>query len=117
MIKLSLLSMTLIIAGTIHLLDPYSFINAIPLFVPFKMEIIYLTGYLEFILAIGFFIQRIRSAIAVSTAIYFALLIPIHIYVSWNNIPMFGISDPLLLWARTLFQLIFIWWAYSLRKV
>lgn len=117
MLRLIGLSLVLTLAGLVHFMDPYAFANAIPLIVPFKLELIYLTGALEFMLVIGLLIKKTRPLFAKLTAIYFVLLIPIHVYVALFHIPMFGVSDPLLLWGRTLFQFVFIWWAYSLRKV
>ena len=117
MIRLIFLCLILIIAGIVHLLDPFSFVNALPIFVPLKLEIIFWSGILEFLLAAGLVFPKTRSLTAKVTAGYFFLLLPIHIYVSWNVIPMFGISTAPLLWFRTFFQFIFIWWAYSLRKL
>jgi uncharacterized membrane protein len=117
MLRLLTLCLIFVLAGMVHLLDPFSFVNAIPSFFPLKLEIIFWTGLLEFFLAGGLIYKRSRSLSAQISALYFLCLIPIHIYVSWNRIPMFGISDPFLLWARTGFQLIFVWWAYSLKKV
>ncbi len=117
MIRLWGLFLVLIIAGAIHLLDPFSFVNALPPWVPAKLELIFWTGIFEFNLAIGFILRPTRRATAMVTAGYFTLLIPIHVYVSWYAIPMFGIKDPGLLWGRTAFQAVFIAWAWSLRKV
>ncbi len=107
----------LTLAGLVHFMDPYAFANSIPPFVPFKLELIYLTGALEFLLVLGLMMKRTRPVFARLTAFYFIILIPIHLYVALYAIPMFGVSDPVFLWGRTLFQFIFIWWAYSLRKV
>lgn len=117
MFRLISLCLLLVAAGIAHLMDPFAFVNAIPLFIPFKLEIIYVTGILEFILAAGLLARKLRPLFAKLTAAYFVLLIPVHIYISMNLIPMFGFSDPSVLWGRTLFQFILIWWAYSLRKV
>jgi uncharacterized membrane protein len=117
MFRLIFLSLILFLAGVAHLMDPFAFVNAIPLFVPYKLEIIYFTGVLEMILAVGLLWKKTRSPSALLTAGYFLFLLPIHLYVSLNVIPMFGYSDPLLLWGRTLFQFVFVYWAYSLRKV
>jgi uncharacterized membrane protein len=117
MIQTYFLALILILAGLVHLLDPFSFINALPLFVPFKLELIFWTGLLEFLLAGGLLFKKTRKLTATVTAVYFFLLLPIHIYVSWYKIPMFGVSSSYLLWGRTAFQFVFIWWAYSIRKV
>lgn len=117
MLRLILLVFILTIAGILHLMDPYSFVNAIPLFIPFKLEIVYVTGLLEFVLALGLILRKSRALFAKVTAAYFVFLLPVHFYISMNVIPMFGVSDPTLLWARTFFQFILIWWAFALRKV
>jgi len=117
MVRLILLCFILFFAGIVHFMDPYAFANSIPLFVPYKLELIYLTGALEFVLVLGLMVKQGRPLFAKFTAIYFTLLIPIHVYVALFAIPMFGVSSPAVLWGRTLFQFVFIWWAYSLRKV
>jgi uncharacterized membrane protein len=117
MIKIIILVFILIAAGLLHLLDPFSLVNALPLFIPFKLEIIFWTGIFEFILAAGILIPKTRSIFAKLCALYFLVLVPIHIYVSWNTVPIFGVKDPFLLWARTLFQAVLIRWAWSLRKI
>lgn len=117
MIRIILLCIILIIGGIAHLLDPFSFANVIPLFIPFKPEIIFFTGILEFILALGLLVKKTRSWAAKSTALYFIILLSVHFYISIYEIPMFGFSHPAILWGRTLFQFVFIMWAYSLRKI
>ena len=117
MLRLISLCLILALAGLVHFMDPYAFANSIPLFMPYKLELIYVTGALEFLLVAGLMLKRSRPLFARLTALYFVLLIPIHFYVAINSIPMFGVSDPLLLWGRTLFQFVLIWWAFSLRKV
>jgi uncharacterized membrane protein len=117
MVKVIPLSIILMSAGLIHLLDPFAFVNALPLWTPFKLEIIYVSGVFEFFLAIGLCWKKSRFQTAKITAWYFVWLVPIHLYVSIYSIPMFGISAPALLWSRTVFQAVLIWWAWSLRKV
>jgi uncharacterized membrane protein len=117
MLQLHLLRILLALVGIIHFLDPYSLVNAIPLFIPSKLEIIYFTGALEWMLVVGLSIKKYRPKFAKVTAAYFALLVPIQIYVAIYSIPLFGLGNPVLLWMRVIFQLLLIWWAYSLRKV
>jgi uncharacterized membrane protein len=117
MIRLWGLCLVLFFAGAVHLLDPFSFVDALPNWAPAKLELIFWTGILELILAVGLMLRPTRRATAMVTAAYFTLLIPIHVYVSWYAIPMFGIKDPWLLWTRTVFQAVFIAWAWSIRKV
>jgi uncharacterized membrane protein len=115
--SLALLCLILVLAGAVHLLDPFAFVDALPPFVPAKLELIFWSGIFELALALGLAVRSTRQMTALVTALYFTLLIPVHVYVSWFAIPMFGIRDPALLWSRTAFQFVFIWWAWSLRKV
>jgi len=112
-ISRALLSLVLLLAGVVHLVRPDLFDPAIP-FWP-KAQINLLAGVLECLLAIGLWTPKLRDRVAQLTALWFLILIPIHIYVSWNAIEIFGISHPALLWARTLLQLPLYFWALSLQ--
>jgi len=109
------LSLILFIAGMVHLVKPEVFLPAFPQVIPFKIELIYVTGVFEIILAIGLFIKKFQDLAARTTALYFILLLPVHIYVSLYSVEIFGINNPIFLWGRTLFQFIFFFWALSLQ--
>ena len=94
---------------------PEVFLVAIPPFLNYPLEIIYFTGVLEILLALGLLSKKHQNRAANLTALYFLLLIPVHVYVSLMNIEIFGIQSPILLWGRTLFQFVFIFWALSLQ--
>ena len=108
MIKLFSLSFILFVAGLVHLIRPEVFLPAIPLFISFPYEVIYLTGILEIILAVGLIRKKTQDMSAKIVALYFFILVPVHIYVALMNIEIFGIQSPALLWGRTLFQFVFI---------
>ena len=116
MIKRFFLSSILIVAGLIHLVSPSLFIPAIPSFIPFPVTIILVTGILEIILALGLMFKRSQDFCAKFIALYFILLIPIHIYVSFYGIEIFGIQSKALLWLRCLLQFPLIFWALSLQR-
>jgi len=72
---------------------------------------------LEIIFAIGLIFSKTRKIFAILTSLYFIAILPSHIHVSVNQIEMFGISSPLLLWGRTGFQVVVIYWAHACGKV
>lgn len=117
-IKLSnlLLATLLFAAALIHFYHPASFTPAIPDFFLYKTLIVIITGIIEVILAFGLLIKKYKHLAASLTTFYFILLVPVHVYVAFNGIELFGISNKLLLWLRTFFQYAFILWAYSLQK-
>ncbi len=115
MVKKYALSLLLFTTGMTHLIAPQVFINVMPLSIPFPVEIIYLSGVLEIVLALGLLFKNTQNISAQAAALYFIILIPIHVYVALNGIEIFGISNKFVLWLRTLFQLFFIFWALSLQ--
>lgn len=108
-----LLSALLTTAAVFHFLWPEAFHPAIPF--SFKWEINILVGVWELFLGLGLWSSRFKDLAARLSALWFLLLIPIHIYVSMNKIPMFAISHPLALWGRTLLQPLLFFWALSLQ--
>ena len=114
-IRLIILSFILLAAGILHLLKPETFYPLLPDILIHKKELTVFTGYLEIILAFGFFWPRSRDLTAKMTALYFLLILPVHIYMAIFGIQMFGVSHPLILWFRVLFQFVFFFWALSLQ--
>ena len=107
---------TFTIAGCLHFLTPNLFLVAMPPYIPFHEEVIFLTGVIEIIFVAGLFFKEIRGKVFLAISIYLLLLLPAHLHVSLNKIEMFGIDSPLLLWGRTILQFPFAFWAYQLSK-
>jgi uncharacterized protein YqjF (DUF2071 family) len=113
MISKLALSSLLFSAGLIHLIRPELFNPAIP-FGP-KLEINIIVGIFEIGLTIFLWHRKTQDKATLLTAFWFLILTPVHIYVSYFEIPIFGVSDPLVLWMRTLFQGVLFFWALSLQ--
>jgi uncharacterized protein YqjF (DUF2071 family) len=109
-----ILTLLLFSAGTLHFFIPQLFNPAIPF--EYKWPINLLAGLIEVCLALGLWPPRFRDRSAQMAALWFLILTPVHIYVSWYQIPIFGISSPVLLWARTFFQPVLYFWALSLQS-
>ncbi len=110
------LALILFIAGLFHLFLPQLFLVAMPPCIPMHFEVVILTGFIELLLSGGLAFSHTRKVTGFLCAAYFVAILPAHIHVSMNNIPMFGISSPILLWGRTLFQGVFITWAFFIAK-
>lgn len=108
------LSSILFVAGLLHLFRPDLFNAAIPF--SHKNEINLLVGLLEIVLGLGLWLEKYKEQTSRLTALWFLLLTPIHLYVCINEIPMFGVSDPVFLWLRTFFQPVLYFWALSLQE-
>ncbi|SHE93314.1 DoxX family protein [Chryseobacterium takakiae] len=88
----------------------------LPDYIPFKTGIIYLTGILEILAAIGILIPEIRITTGWLLIVFFIVILPSNIYAAINHIDYQkatfkgdGISY---LWFRIPLQIFFIIWVY-----
>ena len=105
-----------------HVMFPQGMAMMIPPFIPFKVELVYLTGLLEVAGGIGLLIPKFRRLSAILLIIFFVLITPANIYAAIHHIDLQKASydgpGPAYLWFRLPLQLFFIaWvWYFSLRK-
>lgn len=88
----------------------------IPPIIPFKTEIIYVTGCLEVILGICLLIPRLSVYSGWVLIVFFILLLPANIYASIKHVDYqkasFDGNDLSYLWFRIPLQSLFIVWTY-----
>ena len=87
-----------------------------PDFIPFKKELVYITGIIEICAAIGLVFFRIQHVTAWLLIIFFLLILPENINAALKNIDYqtdsntgHGVSY---LWFRVPLQVLFIAWAW-----
>lgn len=94
----------------------------IPDFIPFKIEMVYLTGVIEIAAAIGLLIPKFRVLTAWLLIIFFVLILPSNVKEGMEHINLYEANyngkGPEYLWFRIPLQLFFIVWIYlsSIRK-
>ena len=95
----------------------------IPSFIPFKTNLVHLTGLFEILLAIGLLVPRFKVVSGWALVIFLCLLLPANVYAAIHNIDYQkgtldgnGLSY---LWFRIPLQFLFIAWTYfsSIRMV
>jgi uncharacterized membrane protein len=88
----------------------------IPSIVPFKTELVYLTGVLEILFGIGLLIPSLRMYSGWALIIFFMLLLPANINAAINHIDYqkgtFDGTGVSYLWFRVPLQILFIVWTY-----
>ncbi len=88
----------------------------LPEAVPFKRELIILTGLLEIAGGIGLLFQRYRRWAAILLIIFFVLVLPANIYAALHHIDYqnatTGGKGPGYLWLRVPLQLVLIGWVW-----
>lgn len=79
----------------------------VPPYVPFPRFVVYATGVLELLGALGLVLARTRPAAGVCLAILFVLMFPANVHAAAEGIPLNG--DPATpLWFRVPEQILFI---------
>ena len=88
----------------------------LPDFVPYKSEVIYLTGFIEIIAAAGLLIPNTRFWTGWALIIFFILLLPGNIKAAIDHVDYqrgtFDGNGPNYLWFRVPLQVLFIVWTY-----
>lgn len=88
----------------------------LPSFLPYKTNIIYLTGIFEILLAIGLLIPKFQIISGWLLIIFLILMLPANIYASLSKINYqkgtFDGNGLSYLWFRIPLQILFIIWTY-----
>ena len=100
-----------IMVGIKHFQDPSWFVQIIPPILPYKYELVYLSGFFEVLLGILLMIPRFQSTAAKGLIILLICVYPANIYLAQTNGAVLGIS-PFIAWGRLPFQFVFIGLAY-----
>jgi uncharacterized membrane protein len=106
----------LTVTGIAHFAFSKGMALMIPEIIPFRMELIYITGVLELLAAIGLLVNRFSAWTGWLLIAFFVLLLPANIYGYMKHVDMqkatFDGKGPVHLWYRIPLQAIFIGWTY-----
>ena len=96
-----------------HFVRTEAMAEMLPASVPYRLELIYLTGVFELLGAIGVWIPRLTKLTGLLLILMLIGVLPANIYSAFNRVE-FGGHDagPLYLLIRVPFQLFTIWWTY-----
>lgn len=85
----------------------------LPPWVPERTLLVYLTGGLEFAIAVGFLVPKSRRFAGWVAAIVLIAFFPANIYAAINRIPMGGHAwGPVYLLIRAPLQAFILYWVY-----
>jgi uncharacterized membrane protein len=110
------MSVMLLFTAVGHFPFPKGMRLMVPDFIPFKTAIVYITGILEFVLAITLLIPSLQILTAWTLIIFFIVLVPANIKAAMEHLDYEkgtydgkGLSY---LWLRIPLQILFITWVY-----
>ena len=106
-----------VIVGIKHFIDPSYFLSIVPPYLPFHLELVYISGFFEDLFGIMILIPRYRYSGSIGLILLLIAVFPANIYLAQNEIAQeaIGASQEIATW-RLPVQGIFIWIAYYIRK-
>jgi uncharacterized membrane protein len=107
------LSLFFIFTAIGHFIRTEEMAAMVPPSIPYRIELIYLTGVFELLGAIGAWIPRLTRLTGFFLILMLTGLLPANIYSAINRVDFGGHgAGPAYLLVRVPFQLFVIWWTY-----
>lgn len=107
------LSLFFIFTSIGHFIRTEPMAEMLPAKIPYRIELVYLTGILELLGAIGVWIPRLTKLTGILLIMMLVGLLPANVYSAFNRVEFGGHgAGPVYLLVRVPFQLFVIWWTY-----
>ena len=97
--------------GVNHFTIPEWFLQIVPPYLPYKLELVYISGFLEILLGVMLLIPATRFYAAWGLILLLIAVYPANIYLAQTNGAVMN-TTPLVAWGRLPFQFVFIALAY-----
>lgn len=113
-VLLYLMAAFYIAAGVNHFLSPDFYVAIMPPYLPWHLELVYLSGIAEIVCGVGLLIPRTRVLAAWATIALLIAIFPANLHVALNDVPLAGRTEGAGIWnwVRLPFQLVLIAWAW-----
>jgi len=106
-----IMSIFYVSVGVNHFTIPEWFLQIVPPRLPYKLELVYISGFLEIILGVMLLIPTTRFYAAWGLILLLIAVYPANIYLAQTNGAAMN-TTPLVAWGRLPFQFVFIALAY-----
>ena len=116
--SLIIMSWFYISVGISHFTDPNWFLQIVPPYLPFKLELVYVSGFFEIIFGLMLILPSWRYYAGWGLILLLIAVYPANIYLAFNETPQIalGISPFIASWVRLPLQFVFIGLAYWFTK-
>ena len=112
-IGLAIVFLWFALGGVFHFVSPQGFVRVVPPYVPFPLEVVYITGVLELLGAVGVCLPKWRQRAGTALFIFTICVTPANVYM-WMNPQLFPSVSETLLGVRLIIQVLLlacIWWS------
>lgn len=110
-----LFAVFMIMGGVQHFLKPDFYLPFVPVFLPFPIAIIYLSGVVEIGLGLLLVFKKYAGIAALGIFILMILFLPIHIWDVFSDTPAIGSHKASLI--RLPFQFLFMAIAWKIKQI
>lgn len=98
-----------IYVGVLHLVKPEPFLQIMPPYLPWHLELVLISGVFEVLGGVGLLLPRLRRAAAWGLVALLIAVFPANVYMATDGIQIDGFPpQPWMAWARLPLQLVFI---------
>jgi len=98
-----------------HVAKAEGMVAMLPPWIPFRLTLVYLTGLLELLVAVGLFLSKYQTYSAKIAIVIFVVFFPANIYAALNGIGVGGHQwGAVYLLIRGPLQIVLVTWAYFL---
>ena len=111
LITIFIMSLFYILVGLNHFQQPEWYAQIVPPPIPYKIELVYLSGFFEVLFGVLILFKKLRSIIGWSLIALLIAVYPANIYLALTNGQAIQ-TTPLIAWGRLPFQFLFIYLAY-----
>ena len=103
-----------VFAGAMHFINPDFYMPIMPPYLPWHLELVYLSGIAEIVLGVAVLIPAWRRLAAWGIILLLIAIFPANLHVALNDVPLAGSSEGAGIWnwIRLPFQFVLIAWAW-----
>jgi uncharacterized membrane protein len=101
------------VGGVLHFVAPQAFVRVVPPYVPFPLEVVYVTGVMELLGAAALWFPKWRRWAGNALFVFTLCVTPANVYM-WMNPQLFADVSETVLGVRLIIQgllLACIWWS------
>ena len=111
LISMYLMSFFYVFTGVKHFTDPQWFMQIMPPYLPYHLQLVYLSGFFEILFGLLLLYSKTRIIGGWGLILLLIAVFPANIYLAQTNGSTMNIS-PIIAWGRLPFQMVFIALAY-----
>lgn len=112
-----LLAVFFVLAGMLHFLKTPLYVQVMPPYLPFPLELVYISGFFEILGGLGVLIPLVRRLAGYGLIALLIAVFPANIHMAASSMQSEGMSVfSLLLLLRLPLQLVFVAWVYWCTK-